>query len=361
MAVDYNQLSNQELVDLFLKMEVDMVAHVAETLTPERAAYVVSALEIQSPTCEDTSHRIASVFLGLTTKEQVVAVGRVLNTKFTMVLIQELIKRDQSQLWKISSLLIGLTQRVFNKVLTNASSKELEILQHEAMKEPLQHHLTVYVHESEQQINQLINKLLLMQTDIDNLDLENFSYLDLKAHLKLLKQYTEQLEPFLDKLGRALGIAWNTNRPDLIDQLNKIKETAHRTQEMTIGNPRTDKSLPTGTYKLLEEKLCQAFESSDPNETLRDEEPGVEALAALSVWDMKGYWDMGLLPSIPHEEQLKLDFEKHSDKECQEYRENLMQQVNENLKTLNLTTVGDFKQAYLGTQTLLQGYIRNFT
>ena len=359
MTVDYNKLSNQELVDVFLKMEINMVAHVAENLTPERAAYVVSSLETQSPACDDTSHRICAIFLGLTSKEQVIAVGRVMNTKFTMALIQELIKKDQSHLWKISSLLIGLTQRVFNKVLTTASSKEMEVLQHEAMKEPLQHHLTVFIHETDQKLNELIDLLMKIQDEITNVNIETFTHSDLNELLNQVDEQISKLEPFSERLTRALGVAWNTNRPDLIDRLNKLKDTCLRVQEITIGSPRTATTIPTGLYQQFEESLCQAFQNSDPNETLRDDEPAVEALAALFLWCLKDYWDMGLLPSIDKEEQLKLDPESHSDKECQEYRETLMQQVNQNLKELNLATVSDFKCAFLGTTNLLKGYVES--
>jgi len=357
MAVDYNKMTNQELIDVFLNMEIDMVAHVAENLTPERAAYVVSTLETKAPTCDDTSHRICAVFLGLSTKEQVVAVGRVMNTKFTMALIQELIKKDQRQLWKISSLLIGLTQRVFNRVLTSASSKEMEVLQHEAMKEPLQHHLTVYIHEANQELNLIIDSLMSIENQLPTIDLETFTYSELEALLNEVDGQIFKLEVFLVKLNRALGIAWNTNRPDLIGRLNKIKETSHRTQEMTIGTPRKEANLPTGIYLKFEQIFCGAFENSNPNETLRDDEPAVEALAALSLWQLKDYWEAGLLTSITQEKDLKLDPESHSEKECIDYREKLMSDVNQHLEALELTTVGDFKRHFLGTASLLEGYV----
>jgi len=357
MAVDYNNLTNQELIDVFLNMELDMVAHVSENLTPERAAYVVSTLETKAPDCDDTAHRICAVFMGLSTKEQVVAVGRVMNTKFTMALIQELIKKDQRHLWKISSLLIGLTQRVFNKVLTTASSKEMEVLQHEAMKEPLQHHLTVYVHEADRELNQIIESLLSVEDQLATLDLETLTYSELKTMMNEVDGQIFRLEVFLVKLNRALGIAWNTNRPDLIDRFNKIKETCHRTQELTIGSPRSETALPTGIYKKFEQSLCGAFQSSNPNETLQDDEPAVEALAALSLWHLKDYWEAGLLPSISRESDLKLDPESHSEKECVDYREQLMNEVRHNLETFELATVGDFKARLLGTPRLLKGYV----
>jgi len=357
MSIDYNKLSNKELAEVFLKMDIKMVAHVSGSLTPERAAYVVSSLESKAPHCKETSHRICAVFLGLTTKEQVVAVGRVMNTKFTMSLIQELIKKDQSHLWKISSLLIGLTQRVFNKILTTASDKEMAVLQHEAMKEPLQHHLTVYVHEADQELNERIDNLLQIQSALTNVDLENFSYQDLRELLDHVEDHSAKLDHFLAKLNRALGVAWNTNRPDLIDRLNKINDTCHRAKEITIGTPRSKTSLPTGIYQTFEEALCQAFQNTNPNETLQDDELGVDALGALSLWYVKDYWNMGLLPSISKEELLKLDPETHSDKECQDYRAKLMEEVNQNLEGLGLSTVGDFKSAFLGTPNLLKGYV----
>nr|NGX58750.1 hypothetical protein [Chlamydiota bacterium] len=120
-------------------------------------------------------------------------------------------------------------------------------------------------------------------------------------------------------------------------------------------------AAPTGIYLLFEQIISSPFASEDPNKTLQDDEPGVEALAKLSLWYMKDYWEMGLLPSIKNEDQLKLDPEKHSDKECQEYREKLMEEVNDNLEKFDLKTVGDFKKVFIGSKELLRGYITNFT
>lgn len=357
MTLDYSSLSDEDLVDSFRKMDLNMVANVAANLPPEKAAYVVSRLEAESS--DDASHRICSLFLGLTTKEQVTAVGKVMNTKFTMVLIQELIKRDTSHLWKISSLMIGLTHRVFLKVLSHASGKELELLQHEAMKEPMQHHLTVFIHESEEQINSYIDLLMEYQKSIETRDLEAMSYADVAEILEAIERFASKIDAMIVKLNRALGIGWNTNRPDLIDRLTKIKETCQRTLQMVIGTPRSSNSVPTGLYLLLENLICHSFNNNDPYESLRDDEPGVEALAKLSLWYMKDYWEAGLLPSINHEDQLKLDPEKHSDKECQEYRQRLMDEVNANLEKHHLSTVGDFRKAFIGTRKLLCGYLKN--
>ncbi len=359
MSLDDEKLTNNELVALFLKMDLHMVAQVAETLSPERAAHVVAALEAEAASCDATSQRICALFLGLSSKEQVVAVGRVMNTKFTMLLIQELIQRDQRHLWKISSLLIGLTQRVFKKVLTNASDDQLEVLQHEAMKEPLQHHLTVYAHEAGQELNQIIDELLQIEKEIAAYDLATLTRSELHAQLRQIESYHERIDTFLTKIARALGIAWNTNRPDLIDQLNKIQDTCRRTLEMTLGTPRGKETEPTGLYRILEERVCCAFRGEKEAEQLKDEEPNVEALAAMDLWTLKDYWEMGLLPSIANESDLKLNPDSHSDKECQNYRENLMDEVKENLDALGLSSVRDFKRAYIGTAKLLHDYIES--
>ncbi len=356
MTIDYSTLTDEELVSHFSKMDLNMVAHISGALPPERAANVIRCLEAEST--DEMGKRICAFFLGLQTKEQVTAIGKVMNTRYTLKLIEEAVKLDHSQLWKISSLLIGLTHRVFLKVLDSASPKELEVIQHEALKEPIQHHLTVFVHEISQEVDVKAGQVLELCEKAEKTPVSEVDYETLHDWLGQIDHISKSFEPQIIKLNRALGIAWNSNRPDLIDRMNQILETIHRTQKLMIGIQRTESGGPTGFYKILEDNLCAVFGKQEDPKALLDTEPAVEALAKLSLWYLEDYWNAGLLPRIKDQADLHLDPKTHSDKECQEFRELLMTEVNHNLEDLNLQTVGDFKTAFIGSPEMLKETIQ---
>jgi hypothetical protein len=356
MTIDYNALSDKELVQHFFNMDLPMIVHISANLSPERAANIVRLLEEE--TAEDVGERICAFFMGLQTKEQVTEVGRVMNTRYTLKLIEEAVKLDHSHLWKISALLIGLTHRVFLKVLDTASPKELEVIQHEALKEPIQHHLTVFVHEVSSEVDEKVKQVMNLNEKAEKTPADNISFEDIHDWLVQINSIAESFEPLITKINRALGIAWNTNRPDLISRLTGVVETIQRTQKLLIGTPRTRSALPTGFFAALEGNVCAVYGKAGDAEALLDDEPAVEALAMLSLWYLKDYWQVGLLPHIKDESELRLDPESHSDKECRNFRESLMAEVNKNLENLDLATVGDFKAAYIGSRDILKETIR---
>jgi len=106
----------------------------------------------------------------------------------------------------------------------------------------------------------------------------------------------------LATLNKALQLAWNSNRVDLIEKLSTAKETCQKFVISIIGHPRHAVNPPTGLYARLEARLNAVFGNpSDPNdiEAAGNDEPAMEALVKFSIWYLKDYWDLGCCRIFP--------------------------------------------------------------
>ena len=90
---------------------------------------------------------------------------------------------------------------------------------------------------------------------------------------------------------------------------------------------------------------------------MKDDEPAVEGLVKFSVWYLKDYWELGLLPGVEKQADLDIDMEKHTEAERAEYREKLFTLARDTLDQVGLSTVGDLKNAFIFSKQTLQEYI----
>jgi hypothetical protein len=345
----HQTMTDEELVARFQKLPWDKLAQEAGELEPEKLAYVVR--EIENVGGDKSAQRVCVMFLGAQTKEQIEEMGKVLDTRYTLRIIHEAIKLEPSHMWKISALLIGLTHRVFLKVLTEASSKELEIIQHQALREPVQHHLSLFVHSSEEEINQLVEHAAEIRVEIGICDPKTMTTGQVLSFLEEIEKLKQGAEALIEKIGRALMIAWNTNRPDLVGKLTQVKESSLRFMKRVVG----ERERGTGIFEVLTLKLEQVYGGASDTNACQDDEPGVEAMTKLDLWYFSDYWTIGLLPQIKSEKALQL--ENKSDTAWAEVREENLELLNENLRKLGLSTVKDFKEKLILSKGILKDYI----
>ena len=90
---------------------------------------------------------------------------------------------------------------------------------------------------------------------------------------------------------------------------------------------------------------------------LKDSDAAIEGLTRLSVWYLKDYWELGLLPSIDVPAKLNLDPHRFSEEECKQYHQHLLTLVQDLLNKLNIGTVGALKKARIYSKPLLKAYI----
>lgn len=353
--IDYQSCSLEQLEHAVLNMTPDELQHDIPQMSHEQISKVFSLLN--SDRDPNWEKKIKSAIAGLSDPHQLEPIGRSLNLKQILQILKSIAKEDYE---KLSPILVGMPPFAFSQLLTQTSPEEFEILKQEAIAEPIQHHLTVFTHELFNVLNELNSTLELLETSIEMLDPSRYGQNEIDILMQAIDQSRKVLVDIVGKTNKALAIAWNTTRTDLIEKLSYIKETSQRYQGSIVGNPRTDTSEQSGLYLKLEERLHAIYgDPNDPNDTeaLQDDEPAIEALVKFSVWYLQDYWEIGLLPAIARPLDLDLDKESHSERERTEYRANLFKEVQDTLHKLGLDTVKDLKNACIFSRKALKDFI----
>lgn len=251
---------------------------------------------------------------------------------------------------KLGPLFVGMNHSFFLEVLMNATPDQLAILKHESITEPIQHHLTLLIHEFLLIFASAEAQLKALENEIAGIDLKQISGHEILEYREKIKHFELYHHHLLEKINRCLAIAWNTNRQDLIEKFNVIKDQCQKVLKYLIGQPKTDSEQSVGLYGSLEKLLDSVY--ADPDhpesvESLKDSEPAIEALVKLSVWYLQDYWEIGLLPAVQTREELSRP----------EIREKLFHDVENNLSKLGLHRVMDLKEANIYSKKTLIDYI----
>ncbi len=253
---------------------------------------------------------------------------------------------------RLKFILIGLHSLIFSQALHVLQKSHLYLLQQEGLLEPLQYQLTQFAHEGEsleQGINQSVQQFKqdLVSTQSEELTQDRLQ--KLTQHIDGLRN---QILDYLERASAALAIVWHTDRIDLIEKLSSIHERIQYQLMHVIGHSAFDHLTATGLYSILEQTLSSIFDSA-----LKDEDAAIEGLTRLSIWHLKDYWELGLLPSISHIQELDLNPKKHHEKEGWDHQQHLIALVQQQLEHLGIGTVKNLKQAHLYSRSLLKDYI----
>lgn len=302
-----------------------------------------------------TSEEIASSLRNMSVQE-LQAAGQVLSLPQILELLN-----NPSEFRQISPIFVGISYLKFMEILEFASAKQLDTLKQESINEPVQHHLANFCHAMNNILTEKFHTAEQLENRIKELIVEDIGeddYLDLREQIKELSNWVEH-SVFLTN--RALLVAWNTNRIDLIEKLNAIKEGCHKFATYLVGRPDSPKSAANGLYAILESQLNSVYGNPDNPEdveALQDNEPAVDALVKFSVWYLNDYWNIGLLPNIKSADELDLGSKNFGERERNEHREKLFNTVQFNLKKIGLASVKDLKQAHIFSKKTLLDYIK---
>lgn len=226
--------------------------------------------------------------------------------------------------------------------------------------EPVQHHLTVLTHEIVHQIPEYATKIDDLEQEIANLNPAEMGHSDLKNIVHRIEEGAKFYEKTINKINKVLTLAWNTNRTDLIEKLSVAKEISQKLIGSLVGSRRTISSEPTGLFAKLEDHLNRVYGilyDQQDIEALEDDEPAIEALVKFSIWYLRDYWEIGLLPKITDPADLELEASHFPHDHKMEFRENIYNEVINNLSKLGLNYVKDLKEARIYSKATLIDYI----
>ncbi len=260
--------------------------------------------------------------------------------------------RHSSYQNRLNFILVGLQPLVFSHALQFVQQHHLVYLKSEGLLEPLQYHLTQFAHEGEflqQQIEQKSQQFIQGLASIEQEELTQEGFNSLIEQIDVLR---DNLLNYLERISVALAIVWHTDRIDLIEKLSSINEALQHQLIHLIGHTSFNHHPATGLYLLLTQILAQIFDTE-----LKDEDSALEGLTRLSIWHLKDYWELGLLPFIPQLKKLDLNAQEFSEEERTAHRQHLFSLVQEQLERLQIGTVGNLKKTQLFSKPLLKRYI----
>ncbi|MBA2367534.1 MAG: hypothetical protein H0V82_00740 [Candidatus Protochlamydia sp.] len=286
--------------------------------------------------------------------------GRGLSAPQFLSLLTEVTKTPPLQK-KLSPILVGLPSIAFIDSLHHMNSAHLTAIKQESIGEPLHHQFIFFVHNCEYFLDEINLNLLQQLKDIQELDIYQLSFMELDRIENQINDLGRLVFHRLEAINQVLVILWNANLIDLIDKFSRLKENFNHFVYEQIGRPAISKQPSTGIYRVLDERLAQVFIPYDPslkkNVSLGDDDPALEGLARFSIWYLKDYWDLGLLPSIQKAEDLELNSPLSNEEEQIAYRQTLFNQVQRKLNELGIGTIKDLKNARIFSKPMLISYI----
>jgi hypothetical protein len=263
-------------------------------------------------------------------------------------------QKEHANRKKLSFLFIGLSPTVFKELLAQISQEELVFLREEAITEPVQHLLSQLTNELTGRFNELCNKIETKELEIETTDLQIIGPKEIENLYSQFENFNKEGKNILNLANRALAMAWNANRADLIQELGRIKELCQKCLIDSIGTMGTKENASSGLYQRIDKKVEQLFSDQDSNGNstpMKDSTPALEALVKFAVWYIHDYVEVGLLPDINA---------IHSDQENMKSREQLFTAAENNLGKTGLKTLLDLKNARIYSKQALKDYIASF-
>lgn len=342
--------ASEELKLFVTSAEPDQFANALTKFSIRDLAESFLWLQTSGPGADE---KCISLFEHIVSSGQLKALGTQVSVQeFTQVL--NFLSRHHSFKHQLSLILIGLPPQVFCAALNFYQTAHLTLFKEEALFEPLHYHLTQFVHEGEALGRHFAQQLEQFEADLSAITPQEVTGESLVTLILRIDSIRNPLLDFLEKMSVALSIVWNTDRVDLIEKLSTVNEALQHQLVLFVGHPHTDTLPATGLYLELEKALSKVFDSN-----LRDDDAATEGLTRLAVWQLKDYWELGLLPQIQEEKELNFDPAQLMDSKLLARHQQLLFQVQKQLEHLGIGTVRDLKRKHLFSKALLKTYVED--
>lgn len=344
-------LSDQQIEEFVGLTNLTQIKKTVSAFAAETLTRIYQKLSAQG-----TKKSSALAFAGIEALEEtslLEAAGKGLSAPFFLELFSlDSRKRKKTLQDKLLPILVGLPQETFRQSLHDAAADHLRFFKQEGVAEPMQHHLLLLAHEIEKENRHFLERFSRLQKEIEGMNSEAMTYEQLASIREKIHNLTLYYEDTIDLLDRALAVAWNTNRPDLIDTLTSAKEAAHRQNWLGVGENADINFAPYSLQAVLKRRLETIFGNPDnpkEQEALHDSDPAIEGLAKFSLWYLSDYASIGLLPPLAQEEH----------ELATPLREQYLTLAQENLAKQGLRTVRDLKDAEIFSKKMLIDYLQN--
>lgn len=354
---DFGGISTDKISQILSGMSPEEIHLYAKKLeSPEQVA--AALVGVSEKIDADWQKKTWSIITGLAQRPLLEAAGASISAMQAIEIIETASRLNHLKLLPI---LVGMPHSIFREILAHATNQQLRILKLESVSEPVQHHLLLFIHETTKILLNYSKDIEKLELDLNEIDILGFGRKDLEKVKKRIEQTSHEYKKILEVTNKALSIAWNTNRSDLIEKLSAIKESCQKNISYVIGHSSNQEFNSTGLFSKLEDRLALVYGNPyNPQdiEALEDDAPAIEAIAKFSIWYVQDYWEIGLLPQVLSQDKLDLDTQNHTERERAEYREFLFSQAQANLAKLGLITVRNLKDRQIFSKQTLQEYIQ---
>lgn len=307
---------------------------------------------LQSLPPTETKNKIDSWFHFLDSPTTLEILGKHFSTTHFLGFLEFLNQHPDYQN-RLAYVLVGLHPLIFSQTLGLLQNNHLVFLKQESVLEPLHYHLIQFLHEGEALRHQTEQKAQQFMQTLKSTKLEELTQVALDTLIAQINSLRDHLLNYLERISTALSIVWHTDRIDLIEKLSSINESLQYQLSHMIGHPQLNHHAATGLYLTLEQTLSSIYDSA-----LKDDDAAVEGLTRLSIWHLKDYWEIGLLPFIHHIQELDLDIHQYNEEERRSHHQNLFSFIQLQLDRLQIGTVDKLKKSYLFSKPLLKDYIK---
>ncbi len=358
--VEIKLLTNDEIAALASTIPFDQIPSILNQMDPKQISIAIAAWNETHDS--EWKKKTKKAIFELVKTESLEAAGKTLSLAQALAVLEDMHTVENFR-DKLSPLLVGMPHSLFIQILSNATTSQMEVFKQESATEPLQHHLTVLCHEVATQFVDYEAITRKIEYEIDFFNVKEIGSHELIALKKEIEKIWSFFQDKLNEINKALEIAWKSGRMDLIEKLSALKEICLKFRISIVGYPSDkDDEEAKGLFAKLERRLNSVF--GDPNnphdfEALKDDEPAIEGLSKLSLWYLQDYWAVGLLPKISHLEEIEHVSLSYAEKNQEQWRENLMLEVKNNLQHLGLVSVADLKKSGIFSKKLLEEFIQN--
>jgi hypothetical protein len=355
-APDFKTASVEDIENFVSQASPEMLEnHISHM---DKKQILATILKINETNDGNWRLKTRAAIMGISNRSFLEIVGGVLTIPQIFELLDSTLCLEDKHHWKLSPILVGMSHETFTKFLLFGTDKEITILKHESVTEPVQHHLTLLSHELTNQIKDLEIQMSKVSLEIEHLNTNEISRTQAQEFYNRIDEFSLTFHHLLQKTNLVLALAWNTYRLDLIESLNVTKDHCNKSLHLGIGNKQN--SNEPGLYSQLKRRLFRVYgdvDESDNIDALHEDEPAIEGLSKLEVWYLRDYLELGLLPGVEKPEDLDVDLSKHTESERMKHREKLFALAKQTLGKMGLSTVNDLKEAHIFSKKTLREYI----
>ncbi len=141
---------------------------------------------------------------------------------------------------RLIPLIASIPQTVFSDGFGLMTETHMRVLRDLAAEEPIQHHLTLLMHGWAHDAEEKAKLLEQLRKQIAGYDVEAVSRSDYDQFKSSIDEMALYFHQRVDLLNKALALAWNTSREDLIDRLTTLKESWLRYMAEVVGKPASE-------------------------------------------------------------------------------------------------------------------------